>query len=100
MLSREMLRLDATVSPIASGGNTQKYLTRRANHRHSFIIAKIVEFAPEQPAAGFFVSNFLNWTLAARHAACHRGAPCDGYTLPRIIASASQARRRRRPFVP
>jgi hypothetical protein len=33
-------------------------LTRRANHRHIFIIAKVMQARAEKSAAGFFVESF------------------------------------------
>jgi hypothetical protein len=41
-------------------------LTRRANHRHKFIIAKILIARAEKSAAGFFV-GYSNPTAAPRH---------------------------------
>ncbi len=43
----------------------QNNLTRRANHRHSFIIARISKARAGKPAAGFFIWGFLNRTAAA-----------------------------------
>ena len=49
----------------------EKRLTRRANHRHIFIIARITKARAGKPAAGFlfaiFESGFLNRTAAALH---------------------------------
>jgi hypothetical protein len=46
-------------------------LTRRANHRHIFIIAEIAKARAGKPAAGFFIRNlesgFPNRTAAAFH---------------------------------
>jgi hypothetical protein len=60
-------------------------LTRRANHRHIFIIARIQKARAGKSAAGFFNPSFLNRTAAARHGATSSHAP---------LPEASQAGRR------
>ena len=61
------------------------HLTRRANHRHILIIARISKARAGKPAAGVFNPHFLNRTAAARH-----GATSSHASLP----EASQAGRR------
>ena len=45
----------------------KKDLTRRANHRHSFIIVRISTTRAGNRPRAFFVSDFLKRTVAARH---------------------------------
>jgi hypothetical protein len=54
----------------------ERNLTRRANQRHTGILARVFKPAP-QNAAGFFNWNFPNRTAAARH-----GATPPKRTLP------------------
>ena len=70
--------------------NFSPHLTRRANHRHIFIIARIQSPRRGNPAAGFFNPDFLNRTAAARHGATSSHAP---------LPETSQAGRRPNPFL-
>jgi hypothetical protein len=61
------VRLEALI--VRSAVTSKKNLTRRANHRHIFIIAEIAKARAGRPAAGFFIR-----TAVSIRRACHRAS--------------------------
>jgi hypothetical protein len=66
---------------------SEKNLTRRANHRHIFIIARSSKARAGKPAAGFFNWHFLNRTAAALRDAT--SSPCTAQRRKRVVARTS-----------